>query len=109
VFRAPSSLKGDPKFVRFRAGQPLGFLSSWPLFALSHHILVWLCADRVYPGRKFTAYALLGDEIVIGDSAVASVYNRILSDLEIKNEFLISKSGGLEFAKKVRIHDFLSD
>lgn len=43
----------------------------WPLFALSHHFVVWYCADKVYPGKKFSKYALLGDDIVIGDAAVA--------------------------------------
>lgn len=25
------------------------FLSSWPLFALCHHFVLWYCADKVYP------------------------------------------------------------
>ena len=40
-----------PKFVCFNAGQPLGYLSSWPLFALAHHFVVWYCAEKVYPGK----------------------------------------------------------
>lgn len=40
--------------VSFLAGQPLGYYGSWPLFALSHHHMVWLAADIVYPGRRFT-------------------------------------------------------
>lgn len=38
---------------------------SWPLFTLSHHMVVWLAAERLYPGRRFQAYAVLGDDIVI--------------------------------------------
>lgn len=34
------------KMVWFSVGQPLGLLSSWPLFALSHHVLVWTAAER---------------------------------------------------------------
>ncbi|KAI5567024.1 hypothetical protein BDE02_13G061400 [Populus trichocarpa] len=37
----------------------------WPLFTLSHHMVVWLAAERLYPGRRFQAYAVLGDDIVI--------------------------------------------
>lgn len=77
VFLAPTRSEQFPQFVRFRSGQPLGFLSSWPLFvrfALSHHFLVWLAADEVYPERKFTNYALLGDDIVIADKKVAECY-----------------------------------
>lgn len=40
---------------------------SWPLFKLSHHMVVWLAAERLYPGRRFQAYAVLGDDIVIAD------------------------------------------
>lgn len=53
--------------VRFATGQPLGLLSSWPLFALCHHFIVWFCANKVYPGKVFKRYALLGDDIVIAD------------------------------------------
>lgn len=51
----------------FNSGQPLGYLSSWPLFSLCHHFLVRCAAEDVYPGRRFLDYALLGDDIVIGD------------------------------------------
>lgn len=40
--------------------------SSWPLFTLTHHMVVWLAANRV--GWD---YAILGDDTVIADSAVA--------------------------------------
>lgn len=53
--------------VRFATGQPLGLLSSWPLFALCHHFIVWFCSNKVYPGKVFKRYALLGDDIVIAD------------------------------------------
>ncbi|GMN54235.1 hypothetical protein TIFTF001_023368 [Ficus carica] len=38
-------------------------LSVWPLFALSHHFVVWYCADKVYPEKKFNKYALLDNEL----------------------------------------------
>lgn len=47
--------------LRFQTGQPLAFFSSWPLFALTHHLLVWMAAERAYPGVQFRKYALLGD------------------------------------------------
>lgn len=55
---------GSSRLIRFATGQPLGFLSSWPLFALCHHFIVWYCAEKVYPHRFFKRYALLGDDIV---------------------------------------------
>lgn len=45
--------------VCFVAGQPLGSYSSWPLFALSHHAVVWWYAEQVHPGKFFHDYAML--------------------------------------------------
>lgn len=39
--------------VYFRVGQPLGYYSYWPLFALTNHILIWWCAEQIYPGQLF--------------------------------------------------------
>ena len=38
-------------------GRPLGFFSSWPLFTLTHHTLVWIAAERVYGTTKLCDYA----------------------------------------------------
>lgn len=57
-FLAPEGLKGKAKsyrVVRFATGQPIGYLSSWPLFALSHHFVLWIAAEEAYPGRYFKA------------------------------------------------------
>uniref|UniRef100_A0A5C7GQ78 RNA-dependent RNA polymerase n=1 Tax=Acer yangbiense TaxID=1000413 RepID=A0A5C7GQ78_9ROSI len=108
VFVAPASLNGPNKYVRFSTGQPLGYLSSWPLFALAHHFVVWYCAEQVYPGMRFRNYALLGDDIVIGDARVADVYKDVIQRLGVKislPKYLVSDIGGLEFAKKFRILD----
>lgn len=84
------------RLIRFATGQPLGFLSSWPLFALCHHFIVWYCAEKVYPNRVFKRYALLGDDIVIGDPSVAEVYRSVIDQLGVKISLpksLISDSG----------------
>lgn len=65
----------------FVVGQPLGFLSSWPLFSLAHHLVVWYAAELVYPGVKFTKYAILGDDIVIADRLVAVQYRKLIEQL----------------------------
>ncbi|KAI9070792.1 hypothetical protein K1719_047240 [Acacia pycnantha] len=94
--------------VSFVAGQPLGYYyASWPLFALSHHILVlvWWCAELVYPGRRFRDYAILRDDVVIVDESVAKVYSAALGDLGVTISYsksLISHSGSAEFAKRFR-------
>ena len=48
--------------------------------------MVWYCADKVYPGKKFSKYALLGDDIVIGDVAIADVYKDVIKGEDFKTE-----------------------
>lgn len=69
-------------------------LSVWPLFALSHHFVVWYCADKVYPGKKFSKYALLDNDIVIGDAAVADVYKDLINHLGVISLAVTSQFGG---------------
>lgn len=82
--------------VSFVAGQPLGYHASWPLFALTHHLLVWWCAEQVYPGENFQRYGVLGDDIVIAGRKVASVYEQSLKELGVQISYaksLISDKG----------------
>jgi hypothetical protein len=58
------------KFQR-TVGQPLGFLSSWPLFTLTTHYLAGAVSGWIQ------AYAMKGDDIVIGDSRVAEEYRHL--------------------------------
>lgn len=90
----------------FNSGQPLGYLSSWPLFSLCHHFLVWCAAEDVYPGRRFLDYALLGDDIVIGDLKGYLRNKQWLADLGVSVSMpksLVSDIGDLEVAKKFRV------
>lgn len=104
--------KSRRRFLRFNVGQPLGAYSSWPLFALSHHLLVWYAAELAYPGRVFKKYALLGDDIVIADEVVAHVYATLLDKLGVKisiSKSLVSNEGVFEFAKRYRIRKGMVD
>ncbi|KAL6959005.1 hypothetical protein U1Q18_050036 [Sarracenia purpurea var. burkii] len=44
MFRSPDKVspKVRARVYRFTRGQPLGYYSSWPVFTLTHHMLVWL-------------------------------------------------------------------
>ncbi|KAI3776173.1 hypothetical protein L1987_45944 [Smallanthus sonchifolius] len=98
--------------VRFLIGYPLGYLGAWPLFALSHHLILWWCAELVYPGRVFTNYAVLGDDVVIADENVATRYKESLDLLQVvisKEKSLISRSCSAEFAKNFRVRDLTVD
>lgn len=80
VFEVPFVKKKHSQ-VTFTAGKPLGYLSSWPLFALSNHLLIWHCAQEAYPGRYFDRYGVLGDDVVIADTEVARLAQHYLSKL----------------------------
>jgi len=98
--------------VSFVCGQPLGYYSSWPLFALSHHAMVWWCAEKVYPGVKFTRYGILGDDVVIADRKVAAMYEQTLSRINVGISYqksLISDTGAAEFAKRLRVRGLTKD
>nr|UOL49052.1 MAG: putative RNA-dependent RNA polymerase [Mitoviridae sp.] len=97
----PWFLNGKP--VTYSVGQPMGALSSWAMLALSHHILVQIAARRVGIQGWFPHYALLGDDIVIADEAVAGAYLVLMETLgvpiNLSKSFEMS-TGGLEFAKR---------
>lgn len=66
---------------------------------------MWCAAEQVYPGRHFDRYAILGDDVVICDKAIALVYKEVLKYLQVKiseGKTLISHSGCAEFGFLVR-------
>jgi len=74
--------------VRWKVGQPLGLLSSFPSFALWHHDIIQYAAnlERLKNGkplRFFKDYRLLGDDVVIFNTKVAETYQLILRDIGI--------------------------
>jgi len=90
---------------RYAVGQPMGALSSWGMLALTHHFIVQVAAWRAgFPHKKlFKDYAVLGDDLVIGNTKVKDQYLKILDELGMScglHKSLLSKNGtGLEFAK----------
>lgn len=66
------------------------------MFTLSHHVILWLAANRVYPKRRFRDYGILGDDVVIADHKVAVEYRKILTDLGVMisgSKSLVSQTG----------------
>lgn len=47
-----------------------------------HHTVVWWAAEQARPGELLDKVAVLGDDIVITDPAVAEVYSSALSSWE---------------------------
>lgn len=105
----PWYLKGDAKF--YAVGQPMGALSSWAMLALSHHLIVQISARRVGYQEWFQHYALLGDDIVIADAAVAGAYLDLMRTLGVPinaSKSFEMLSGTCEFAKRW-IHPLFGD
>lgn len=102
----PFNLKDNPPIL-YGAGQPMGAYSSWPVMALTHHIIVQVAAQRCnLSGSKlrpvFTAYSLLGDDLVIAHDAVANAYKSLIKALGMpysEPKTHVSKTT-FEFAKR---------
>lgn len=95
--------------VSYSVGQPMGALSSWAMLAFCHHFIVQLSAWKSgFPiSRLYKNYAILGDDVVIGDYKVKTEYLKIINilgmDVSLHKSIQSSKSKGIEFAKKTII------
>jgi hypothetical protein len=104
--------------IRWKVGQPLGALTSFPVFALWHHMIVQFAhslvlwnntehRNKAMPSRIpwFKDYMLLGDDIVIWDETVAIYYQKVMDDfgLDINlTKTIIGRSDSqLEFLKRI--------
>lgn len=103
-FLAPKDVrKGGQEFVRYSCGQPMGALSSWAGLAMVHHAIVQFAAKRAGFTCWFTAYLVLGDDIVIADASVADQYLKVCAEFAIKvslSKSLISRNGLMNFASQ---------
>jgi hypothetical protein len=89
--------------VRYAVGQPMGAYSSWAMLAICHHVVVQLAAYRAGWRSWFPYYALLGDDLVIADKAVADHYLSLMRHLGVPinlTKSIVSETGLLEFAKR---------
>jgi len=97
----PFHYKG--KEYLYGAGQPMGAYSSWAAFTLAHHLVVFDAAMRAKVEMTPGLYAILGDDIVIANDAVAREYQNIMVN-ELKVELSVSKTHSssycYEFAKR---------
>lgn len=89
--------KGKP--YRWNVGQPLGAYSSWPMFALTHHLVVIHAANVT---NSEPSYFLLGDDIVIQGRALAEKYKEILQHLGVEiSQSKTLEGSAIEFAKRL--------
>jgi len=102
------SFSYNKEHVKWETGQPLGLLSSWAAFALTHHAVIEFCAFR--KGIKsFKKYAVLGDDVAIWDEVVAKEYEQFLAEIGVPINYdksLVSdtRTHRLEFAKRIAVN-----
>lgn len=95
----------DGDKVRYGCGQPMGFLSSWAVAAITHHITIEACALRV--GKtSFKDYCLIGDDVTIFDKTVSDEYRKFLEHFSIsiseaKSLTSDGKPSSAEIAKRI--------
>lgn len=69
--------------LKYSTGQPMGTYSSWCVFTLTHHLVVYYCA-QLCGLKNFDQYMILGDDIVIKNDAVAKAYIRVIKSLGVE-------------------------
>jgi hypothetical protein len=99
--------------LKYAVGQPMGALSSWVMLAITHHFLVqfshWRnCKKSNKAYEWFREYAVLGDDIVIGDPQVACSYLETMAILGVgiglaKSVICRGNLAVMEFAKRYMV------
>ena len=107
-------IKNTEQSVRWKVGQPLGLLSSFPSFALWHHDIIQFSANwenfrKGKPLRFFKQYRLLGDDVVIFNKEVARRYQWLLKkiglDINLQKSIIGDKENSqIEFAKRLSLN-----
>jgi hypothetical protein len=72
------------EYVTYNCGQPMGAYSSWPLFALAHHLLVEYSAYQAGTKLIKDKYRLIGDDVIITDQRTATVYKELCFKLGLE-------------------------
>lgn len=78
------------RLIRYAVGQPMGMLSSWAAFSISHHVIINFCK------KDKSFYAVIGDDMVLESKEAAERYSSLLDQLEVKisdEKSLLPKDG----------------
>jgi len=89
--------------LNYNVGNPMGAYSSFNSFALAHHYIIYYCCRIEGVNWKTLPYALLGDDVVIGNSQVGERYIEVIKSLGL--DISIAKThksvNFFEFAKRM--------
>lgn len=95
------------KYIKYSTGNPMGAYSSFNSFAFTHHYLIFYCCKVLGKSWKTLPYALLGDDIVIGDKDVGELYMKVIQSLGLEvSKLKTHKSDNFfEFAKRIFLNN----
>nr|URG16602.1 MAG: RNA dependent RNA polymerase [Mitoviridae sp.] len=89
--------------LKYSTGNPMGAYASWSSFTLSHHYVMYYCCRELKIPYHTAKYCMLGDDIVIGDERLATLYIDVMLDLGV--DINLSKTHKslhfCEFAKRL--------
>lgn len=91
----------------YKTGQPMGAYASFPLLAITNHFLCLLATELV--GYQHVPYAIVGDDIVIGDRKVAYKYIELVKELGIPINYTKNVEGRktFEFCRRIVVNGVL--
>jgi hypothetical protein len=98
----------DSTSIRYSVGQPMGARSSFPMLALTHHVITRVAAMRAGIDN-YSSYVILGDDITLRGKGVAESYRTIMSTLGVPiavNKSIEAKDGlfpAAEICKRIFI------
>jgi len=70
-------LTPEGKLISYAVGQPMGARSSFPMLALTHHVIIRVAAARAKV-EGFTNYGVVGDDSIMCSEEVALHYRSIM-------------------------------
>ena len=97
----------DRRLVRWTKGQPLGLGPSFPLFTISHGILLYVLNEYTWD----EAFYILGDDVIILDDELASKYREVLkawhvqvSETKSFRSGRIAQFAGVTYTSEMQFH-----
>jgi hypothetical protein len=69
--------------VKYSTGQPMGAYASFPLLALTNHVIVRMAQILTFNKVRNGSYVIVGDDIVISNRKVAECYIQLMDEMGV--------------------------
>jgi hypothetical protein len=95
------------KLISYGCGQPMGLNGSFPLFSLTHGLMLLTLQRLVNPNSKEIPFSILGDDVMIWDDELHNAYRKMLyeCDIPVSVEKCMSSNTHAEFASRIITKD----